>query len=98
MIITIVIDRPGPLYGASISIHQCGSGLPPDRAHLMAPASCSTWIRFDSHGPSGWWRPVLRSQHKIRAWLATVNDVAEIVRGTDLWYPLLSPPHDNGDK
>jgi len=83
---TITIDRPGPLHGVSISIHQCGTGLPPDRQG-MAPASCSTWLRFDSAGPSGWWRPMLRSQHKIRAWLDTVSEVVDVVQGCDLWMP-----------
>jgi len=32
-------------------------------------------------------RPMLRSQHKIRAWLDTVSEVVDVVQGCDLWMP-----------
>jgi hypothetical protein len=30
---------------------------------------------------------MLRSQHKIRAWLDTVSEVVDVVQGCDLWMP-----------
>jgi len=71
-----------------VSIHQRGVGSPPGYEG-MATASCSTWLRFESFGPGGWWRPTLKSRHKITRWLQDCGGVLDVVRGCDLWRPAL---------
>lgn len=62
-----------------------GNAMPPDYRG-MAPASCSTWLRFVG-GPSGWFRPMDKSTHKAWDHVEKSDSVAEVLWLCDLWLP-----------
>ena len=73
-----------PYTGVTVEFHHHSNALPP--GYTVGPASCSSWLRFEG-GPSGWWRPETKSQHKIMAELQHCETVLDVCLLCDNWYP-----------
>jgi len=68
----------------TVEIHTSPNACPPDQP--VGPAQSSIWLRF-VNGPSGWWMPYAKSQHKAREALKMCLTVCDVVAMCRMWQP-----------